>query len=357
MNHKHLPNILKKNSSNPKINLLTDSAISQPSEGYYSQNSNSSNWSQEISKEETFAYHEKSVFEDLSSAQKITITGSNAETVIADKENISPRDPNFDPPNNGPNLSAQTPRMVTKPKYSYKVLIQMAINSTDNNYMPLKDIYKWVETNYPWYKTSRSAWKNSIRHNLSLHDKIFIKVENEALSTWKLADGLFKNRPIGIKNSQILDEQNSILESSGNSLNHSQNLSQTFSQSSCSLASENANTSENLSQTPQSGLNSQNGGSQNLNQTQISRKMKILGESTPLNLTNKGKKYRRLSDIPISNNSFHINAIHKKVDEQSQKYCLYPVNLTPPKTGSKLDKSKSTGSLVGVLFLGNLLSF
>ncbi|RDD38262.1 Forkhead box protein M1 [Trichoplax sp. H2] len=68
-------------------------------------------------------------------------------------------------------------RKYVKPPYSYAKLITMAIDSTTDKKMLLKDIYEWVETKYPFYKyTSNKGWKNSIRHNLSLKP-YFIKLD------------------------------------------------------------------------------------------------------------------------------------------------------------------------------------
>lgn len=63
-----------------------------------------------------------------------------------------------------------------KPPYSYATLILLAINSTQEKRMTLQDIYKWIEDNFPYYKNCKKAWKNSIRHNLSLHS-FFLKAQ------------------------------------------------------------------------------------------------------------------------------------------------------------------------------------
>uniref|UniRef100_A0A670XS19 Forkhead box protein M1 n=1 Tax=Pseudonaja textilis TaxID=8673 RepID=A0A670XS19_PSETE len=58
-----------------------------------------------------------------------------------------------------------------RPPYSYMAMIQFAINSTEKKRMMLKDIYTWIEDNFPYFKhVAKPGWKNSIRHNLSLHD-------------------------------------------------------------------------------------------------------------------------------------------------------------------------------------------
>ncbi|XP_068163547.1 forkhead box protein M1 [Antennarius striatus] len=62
-----------------------------------------------------------------------------------------------------------------RPPYSYMAMIQFAINSQKNRRMTLKEIYTWIEDNFPYFrKVAKPGWKNSIRHNLSLHD-MFIR--------------------------------------------------------------------------------------------------------------------------------------------------------------------------------------
>uniref|UniRef100_I3IU09 Forkhead box protein M1 n=2 Tax=Oreochromis TaxID=8139 RepID=I3IU09_ORENI len=62
-----------------------------------------------------------------------------------------------------------------RPPYSYMAMIQFAINSRKNRRMTLKEIYMWIEDNFSYYRdVAKPGWKNSIRHNLSLHD-LFIR--------------------------------------------------------------------------------------------------------------------------------------------------------------------------------------
>jgi len=72
-----------------------------------------------------------------------------------------------------------------KPPYSYMAMIEMAINSSNNNRMSLRDIYSWIEQKFDYFSTAKPGWKNSIRHNLSLHD-IFVRESDEKNSTWSL---------------------------------------------------------------------------------------------------------------------------------------------------------------------------
>ncbi|KAM4678484.1 forkhead box protein M1 isoform 2-T2 [Discoglossus pictus] len=75
-----------------------------------------------------------------------------------------------------------------RPPYSYMALIQFAINSTQRKRMTLKDIYTWIEDHFPYFKhVAKPGWKNSIRHNLSLHD-MFVREtsENNKISYWTI---------------------------------------------------------------------------------------------------------------------------------------------------------------------------
>ncbi|XP_011611580.2 forkhead box protein M1 [Takifugu rubripes] len=64
---------------------------------------------------------------------------------------------------------------VERPPYSYMALIQFAINSHGSRRMTLKEIYTWIEDRFPYFRqVAKPGWKNSIRHNLSLHD-MFIR--------------------------------------------------------------------------------------------------------------------------------------------------------------------------------------
>ncbi|KAG7225640.1 hypothetical protein INR49_005047 [Caranx melampygus] len=70
--------------------------------------------------------------------------------------------------------AAQHP-LSERPPYSYMAMIQFAINSRKNRRMTLKEIYTWIEDHFPYFReVAKPGWKNSIRHNLSLHD-MFIR--------------------------------------------------------------------------------------------------------------------------------------------------------------------------------------
>ncbi|XP_037964391.1 forkhead box protein O isoform X2 [Plutella xylostella] len=73
---------------------------------------------------------------------------------------------------------------------SYADLITQAITSAQENRLTLSQIYEWMVQNVPYFKdkgdsNSSAGWKNSIRHNLSLHNR-FMRVQNEGTgkSSW-----------------------------------------------------------------------------------------------------------------------------------------------------------------------------
>ncbi|XP_052002519.1 forkhead box protein O1-like [Xyrauchen texanus] len=73
---------------------------------------------------------------------------------------------------------------------SYAELITRAIESTPDKRLTLSQIYDWMVRHVPYFKdkgdsNSSAGWKNSIRHNLSLHT-CFIRVQNEGTgkSSW-----------------------------------------------------------------------------------------------------------------------------------------------------------------------------
>ncbi len=66
----------------------------------------------------------------------------------------------------------------SKPPYSFSCLIFMAIEDSPLKKLPVKDIYNWILTHFPYFQNAPTGWKNSVRHNLSLN-KCFKKVEKE----------------------------------------------------------------------------------------------------------------------------------------------------------------------------------
>eukprot|EP00794_Sanderia_malayensis_P009665 gene9664-10652_t len=78
-----------------------------------------------------------------------------------------------------------------KPALSYISLCTMAIQSSPNKMMKLKEICEYVAKNFAFYQHSDTRWKDSLRHNLSFND-CFVKVldgeidENKKSHYWRL---------------------------------------------------------------------------------------------------------------------------------------------------------------------------
>ena len=66
----------------------------------------------------------------------------------------------------------------SKPPYSFSCLIFMSIEDSPQKKLPVKDIYNWILTHFPYFQNAPTGWKNSVRHNLSLN-KCFKKVDKE----------------------------------------------------------------------------------------------------------------------------------------------------------------------------------
>ncbi|CAD5209874.1 unnamed protein product [Bursaphelenchus xylophilus] len=73
---------------------------------------------------------------------------------------------------------------------SYADLITQAILSSPEKRLTLSQVYEWMVQNVPYFRdkgdsNSSAGWKNSIRHNLSLHSR-FMRVQNEGAgkSSW-----------------------------------------------------------------------------------------------------------------------------------------------------------------------------
>ena len=75
-----------------------------------------------------------------------------------------------------PSWSSPNKKSDVRPNDSYFVMIGKAIISSPTGRMALHEIYSYIRKNYPYFKkVNPTGWKNSVRHNLSLHE-CFIKV-------------------------------------------------------------------------------------------------------------------------------------------------------------------------------------
>ncbi|CAJ1058773.1 forkhead box protein N2-like [Xyrichtys novacula] len=70
------------------------------------------------------------------------------------------------------------PLVSSKPPYSFSSLIFMAIEDSPQKRLPVKDIYDWIVSNFPFYRTASGGWRNSVRHNLSL-SKSFRRIQRD----------------------------------------------------------------------------------------------------------------------------------------------------------------------------------
>jgi len=66
----------------------------------------------------------------------------------------------------------------SKPPYSFSCLIFMALEESPTKMLPVKDIYQWILSHFPYFQNAPTGWKNSVRHNLSLN-KCFKKVDKD----------------------------------------------------------------------------------------------------------------------------------------------------------------------------------
>ncbi|TDL25842.1 winged helix DNA-binding domain-containing protein, partial [Rickenella mellea] len=68
--------------------------------------------------------------------------------------------------------SLRDPEDGQKPDYTYPVLIKLAIHESPTSCLTLQEIYEVIQRRFPWYancsKKDAAAWRNSIRHTLSL---------------------------------------------------------------------------------------------------------------------------------------------------------------------------------------------
>ena len=57
-----------------------------------------------------------------------------------------------------------------KPALSYVAMIAQALLSSPNGRMALSDIYDHIMENVPFYRSTTLAWRNAVRHNLSVNE-------------------------------------------------------------------------------------------------------------------------------------------------------------------------------------------
>lgn len=71
---------------------------------------------------------------------------------------------------------------------SYVAVIAHAILSSPRQRLTLSEIYQFIEKQHPRFTENRARWKNTVRHNLSLHD-CFVRGEvalNKKGCNWRI---------------------------------------------------------------------------------------------------------------------------------------------------------------------------
>ncbi|XP_071496040.1 forkhead box protein O1-like [Diadema antillarum] len=101
---------------------------------------------------------------------------------------------------------------------SYADLITKAIQSAPDQRLTLSQIYDWMVKNVHFFKdkgdsNSSAGWKNSIRHNLSLHSR-FVRVQNEGTgkSSWWMINPDAKPGKSSRRRASSMDTTNSKYE-------------------------------------------------------------------------------------------------------------------------------------------------
>ncbi|XP_057677208.1 forkhead box protein O1-A-like [Corythoichthys intestinalis] len=105
---------------------------------------------------------------------------------------------------------------------SYADLITRAIESSPEKRLTLSQIYDWMVNSVPYFKdkgdsNSSAGWKNSIRHNLSLHSR-FMRIQNEGTgksSWWMLNPDGGKNGKSPRRRAASMDNNSKFAKSRG----------------------------------------------------------------------------------------------------------------------------------------------
>ncbi|HEY0221557.1 MAG TPA: hypothetical protein VGC17_01965 [Lactovum miscens] len=87
-----------------------------------------------------------------------------------------------------------------RPTESFPCLIKMAMRDSGNGWLLVEEIHKYICDHFPYYRTAKSTWKNSVRHSLSAGDR-FLKQE--------LPDGSKQTRFIWSLNPKHLEKRKS----------------------------------------------------------------------------------------------------------------------------------------------------
>ncbi|KAL5283913.1 FOXO3.2 family protein [Megaselia abdita] len=117
------------------------------------------------------------------------LNDNDSESNKASTQNL-PTDPQQTTPQSINSSKKNSSRRNAWGNFSYADLITHAISSAPDKRLTLSQIYEWMVQNVDYFRNkgdsnSSAGWKNSIRHNLSLHNR-FMRVQNEGTgkSSW-----------------------------------------------------------------------------------------------------------------------------------------------------------------------------
>uniref|UniRef100_A0A674DB39 Fork-head domain-containing protein n=1 Tax=Salmo trutta TaxID=8032 RepID=A0A674DB39_SALTR len=80
-----------------------------------------------------------------------------------------------------------------RPPFTYATLIRQAIMDASDMQLTLNEIYSWFTQTFAYFRRNAAAWKNAVRHNLSLH-KCFVRVENVKGAVWTVDEVEYQRR-------------------------------------------------------------------------------------------------------------------------------------------------------------------
>uniref|UniRef100_A0AAY4DTF9 Fork-head domain-containing protein n=1 Tax=Denticeps clupeoides TaxID=299321 RepID=A0AAY4DTF9_9TELE len=80
-----------------------------------------------------------------------------------------------------------------RPPYTYASLIRWSILEAPDKQQTLNEIYNWFTRMFYYFRHNNAAWKNAVRHNLSLH-KCFVRVEGAKGAVWTVDEVEFQRR-------------------------------------------------------------------------------------------------------------------------------------------------------------------
>ncbi|CAC5419389.1 unnamed protein product [Mytilus coruscus] len=109
------------------------------------------------------------------------LNSSNGDKTSTPSTHQCPEDGNFNGKNQyfdddllSPNAPLEDSRQDSKPPCSFIAMISQAVLSKTNRKIVLKDIYQYIMNTFTFYNNKKKAWRNSVRHNLSINE-CFIK--------------------------------------------------------------------------------------------------------------------------------------------------------------------------------------